>query len=71
LVDHELRVSLDVEALNAGLNGDSEATKEGLVFRHVGDAGECKHTAYLMCSPRGEMKSRPAPTLVFITDPSK
>jgi hypothetical protein len=24
-----------------------------------------------MCFPRGEMKSRPAPILVFITDPSK
>jgi hypothetical protein len=24
-----------------------------------------------MCSPRGEMKSRPAPAPVFFTDPSK
>jgi hypothetical protein len=24
-----------------------------------------------MCSPRGEMKSRPAPAPIFITDPSK
>jgi hypothetical protein len=24
-----------------------------------------------MCSPRGEMKSRPVPAPVFITDPSK
>jgi hypothetical protein len=24
-----------------------------------------------MCSPRGEMKSRPAPAPVFIIDPSK
>jgi hypothetical protein len=35
------------------------------------DAGKCKRTAYLMCSPWGEMKSGPTPTLVFITDPSK
>jgi hypothetical protein len=35
------------------------------------DAGKCRHTAYLMCSPRGEMKSRPALTPVFITDSSK
>jgi hypothetical protein len=37
------------------------------------DAGKCRRTAYLMCSPRGEMKSRPAPAPapVFITDPSK
>jgi hypothetical protein len=35
------------------------------------DAGKCRRTAYLMCSPRGEKKSRPAPAPVFITDPSK
>jgi hypothetical protein len=35
------------------------------------DVGECRRTAYLMCSPRGQMKSRPAPAPVFITDPSK
>jgi hypothetical protein len=35
LVDHELRVSPYVEALDACLNGDFEAAKEGLVFGHV------------------------------------
>jgi hypothetical protein len=35
LVDYESRVSADVEAFNAGFNGDSKATKEGLVFGHV------------------------------------
>jgi hypothetical protein len=35
------------------------------------DVGKCRRTAYLMCSPRGETKSRPAPAPVFITDPSK
>jgi hypothetical protein len=35
------------------------------------DAGKCRRTAYLMCSPRGEMKSRLAHAPVFITDPSK
>jgi hypothetical protein len=35
------------------------------------DAGKSRRTAYLMCSPRGKMKSRPAPAPVFITDPSK
>jgi hypothetical protein len=35
LVDHELRVSPDVEALDARLNGDSEAAKEGLILCHV------------------------------------
>jgi hypothetical protein len=35
LVDHELRVSPHVEALDARLDGDSEATGEGLVLCHV------------------------------------
>jgi hypothetical protein len=35
------------------------------------DAGKCRCTAYLMCSLRGETKSRPALALVFITNPSE
>jgi hypothetical protein len=35
LVDHELRVSPNVEALDARLDGDSEVAEEGLVLRHV------------------------------------
>jgi hypothetical protein len=35
------------------------------------DAGKWRRTAYLMCSPRGETKSRLVPAPVFITDPSK
>jgi hypothetical protein len=35
LVDHELRVSLHVEALDSHLDGNSEAAEEGLVLRHV------------------------------------
>jgi hypothetical protein len=35
LIDHELRVSSDVETLNAGFDGDSKATEEGLVLRHI------------------------------------
>jgi hypothetical protein len=35
LVDHELRVSPHVEVLDARLDGDSEATEEGLVLYHV------------------------------------
>jgi hypothetical protein len=35
LVNHELRVSLDVEALDACFDGDSEAAEEGLVFHHI------------------------------------
>jgi hypothetical protein len=35
LIDHELRVSPQFEALDARLNGDFEAAKEGLVLGHV------------------------------------
>jgi hypothetical protein len=35
------------------------------------DTGKCRRTAYLMCSPRGEPKSKPARAPVFITYPSK
>jgi hypothetical protein len=35
LVDHELRVSPNIEALDARLDGDSEAAEEGLVLCHV------------------------------------
>jgi hypothetical protein len=35
------------------------------------DVGKYRHTAYLMCSPRGEMKSRPSLAPIFITDPLK
>jgi hypothetical protein len=35
------------------------------------NAGKCRCTAHLTCSPRGEMKSRPAPAPIFITDPLK
>jgi hypothetical protein len=35
LVDHELRVPPDVEEFDAYFDGDSEATKKGLVLCHV------------------------------------
>jgi hypothetical protein len=35
------------------------------------DVGKCRCTAYVICSLRGEMKSRPAHAPIFITDPSK
>jgi hypothetical protein len=35
LINHELRVSSDVEALDACFDGDSKAAKEGLVLCHV------------------------------------
>jgi hypothetical protein len=35
LVNHELRVSPDVEAFDACFDGNSEAAKKGLVLCHV------------------------------------
>jgi hypothetical protein len=35
LVDHELRIPPHVEAFNAYLDGDLEATEQGLVLSHV------------------------------------
>jgi hypothetical protein len=35
LVNHELRVSPDIEAFDSCLDGNSEAAKEGLVLCHV------------------------------------
>lgn len=35
------------------------------------DAAKWSYMMYRRCTPRGEMNSRPAPTPVFISDPSK
>jgi hypothetical protein len=35
LINHELRVSPDVEAFDACFDGDSEAAKEGIILCHV------------------------------------
>ena len=35
LVNDKLRVTASIEALDAELDGDAEATEEGLVLRHV------------------------------------
>jgi hypothetical protein len=35
LVNHELRVPLHVEALDAYFNGDFEAAEQGLVLGHI------------------------------------
>jgi hypothetical protein len=53
LVDHGLRVSPDVETFDACLDGDSEATEEGLVLHHVvgrGGNASVLRTSYV---PRG------------------
>jgi hypothetical protein len=40
LVNHELRVSPNVEAFDSCINGNSEAAKKGLVICHVVGRGE-------------------------------
>jgi hypothetical protein len=35
LVNHELRISPDIKALDAYFGGDSEVAEEGLVLHHV------------------------------------
>jgi hypothetical protein len=40
LVNHEMRIPPYIEALDAYLDGDLEATKEGLVLSHVVRRGE-------------------------------
>jgi hypothetical protein len=71
LVDNELRVPLASRRLMpvsmAILSPQRRASYSAMLF----DAGKCRHTAYHMCSPRGEMKSKPAPAPVFITNLSK
>jgi hypothetical protein len=42
LVNHELRVPPHVEAFDAYLDGDLEASKQGLVLSHVVRCGEMK-----------------------------
>jgi hypothetical protein len=70
LVNHELRGSPDVEALDASFDAIRRSQMRASYSAILLDAGKCKRTVYLMCSPRGEMKSKPAPASVFITNPS-
>ena len=42
LVDDELRVTAYVEALDAELDGDAEATEEGLDSAMLLDSGKCR-----------------------------
>jgi anti-sigma factor RsiW len=42
LVDHELRIPPHVDALDAYLDGDLEAAKQGLVLSHIFRCGEAK-----------------------------
>jgi hypothetical protein len=50
LVDHELRVSPHIEALNARLDGDSEAAEEGFLLHHVVRHGEMQthHVSHML-----------------------
>jgi hypothetical protein len=71
LVNYEMRVSLTLRRLMLVSMAIRRAQRRASYSATLLDAGKCKCTSYLICSLRGEMKSRPAPTPVFITDPSK
>jgi hypothetical protein len=60
LVDHELRVSPYVEALDARLDGDSEAVEEGLVLLHVIRRGEVQahRVSHVLPKGRDEKQAR-------------
>jgi hypothetical protein len=53
LVNHELRVPPHVEALDAYLDGDLEAAKQGLVLRHTVRCGEVKAHSVPHVLPEG------------------
>jgi hypothetical protein len=71
LVDHELRISPDVERLMPVSMAIRRPQRRTSYSAMLFDTEKCRRTAYLMCSPRGEMKSRPTPAPVVITDLSK
>jgi hypothetical protein len=50
LVNHELQISPDVEALDACFDGDSEAAEEGLILRHIVGRGEMQayHVSHVL-----------------------
>jgi hypothetical protein len=58
LVNHELRIPLHVEALDAQLNGDIEAAKEGLVLSHVVRRGEVEEHRVPHVLPEGRHKEQ-------------
>jgi hypothetical protein len=53
LVNYELRVSPNVEALDAGLDGDSELAEEGFVLCHVVGCGEMQAHCISHVFPEG------------------
>jgi hypothetical protein len=71
LIDHELRVPLTSRRLMSVSMAIRSPQRRASYSAMLFDTGKGRRTTYLMCSPRGEMKSRPAPAPVFFTDPSK
>jgi hypothetical protein len=65
LVNHKLRVSLDVEAFDACLDGNSEAAKEGLVLCHVVEHGEMQayHVPHMFLKGGDEEEACSCPRL--------
>jgi hypothetical protein len=63
LVNHELRVSPDIEALDVCFDGDSETTEEGLVLLHVVGRGEMQahSVSHVLPEGRDEEQTRAYP----------
>jgi hypothetical protein len=53
LVNHELRIPPHVEALDAYLDGDLEAAKQGLILSHIVRRGEMKAHSVPHVLPEG------------------
>ena len=70
-IDNELQIAPYVETPCSKFDGDLQAVDEGFVLGCVVGGGEVEPNYVTHMHSEGEMKSRPAPTLVFIRDPSK
>jgi hypothetical protein len=71
MVDHELRITTNIEVSNSELDGDAQTVNKGLVLSYIvgGSEVESDHVAHVNSEGRDEEQAMPAP--VFINDPSK
>jgi hypothetical protein len=71
LVNDEPRVASYDESLDPKLDRDVRLLTRASYSATLFEAGKWSRMAYCILTPRGEMKTRPASTPVFIRDPSK